>query len=59
MTADSGPPLQRLYARDHDRVAFLTLYVREAHPGDHYPQPATMEQKVDYARRYRERDGIP
>jgi hypothetical protein len=59
MTADSGPPLKRLHERYNDRVAFLTLYVREAHPGDRYPQPETMEQKVEYARRYRERDGIP
>src|SRR2546422_673281 len=32
MTASAGPALKRLYAEFGDRVAFLTLYVREAHP---------------------------
>lgn len=32
---------QQLYERFGDRVGFATLNVREAHPRDRYPQPAT------------------
>ncbi len=59
MTASAGPALKRLYADYGDRVAFVTLYVREAHPGNRYPQPQTFEQKLDHARVYQERDRIP
>ena len=34
MTASAGPVLKRLYQEFGDRVAFGTLYVREAHPGE-------------------------
>lgn len=59
MTASAGPALKRLYREFGDRVAFLTLYVREAHPGETYPQPKTMEEKLRHARAYRDRDQIP
>ncbi len=58
MTASAGPALKKLYEEFGDRVAFLTLYVREAHPGERYPQAETLEQKVEHARAYKERDGI-
>jgi hypothetical protein len=59
MTADAETMLKRLYARFADRVAFVTLYVREAHPGDQYPQPDTCDQKLRHARELRQRDGLP
>jgi hypothetical protein len=59
MTASAGPALKRLHEEFGDRVAFVTLYVREAHPGERYPQPETFEQKLEHARTYKERDGIP
>jgi hypothetical protein len=59
MTASAGPALKELHRDFGDDVSFLTLYVREAHPGDHYRQPATFEAKLDHARAYRERDDIP
>lgn len=59
MTADADPKLKRLHDRHGDRVAFATLYVREAHPGDRYPQPETMERKLEFARALKERDGLP
>ncbi len=59
MTASAGPALKRLYAEFGDRVAFLTLYVREAHPGERYPQPQTFEEKLAHARAYEARDQIP
>jgi hypothetical protein len=59
MTASAGPALKRLYADFRDRVAFVTLYVREAHPGERYPQPETFESKLAHARAYQVRDAIP
>jgi len=59
MTAAAGPKLKHLHARFGDRVGFATLYVREAHPGDRYPQPDTLERKLQFARALKERDGLP
>ena len=50
MAASAIPSLKRLYAQCGDAVAFVMLNVREAHPGENYPQPVTMEEKVDHAR---------
>ena len=44
------PALKRLYAQCGDDVDFVMLNVREAHPGENYPQPDTMEGKMDHAR---------
>lgn len=59
MTASAGPVLKDLHREFGDRVAFVTLFVREAHPGERYPQPDSFEQKLQFAREYRQRDGIP
>lgn len=59
MTASAGPALKRLHEQFGDRVAFVSLYVREAHPGERYPQPEAFERKLEHARAYRDRDGLP
>ncbi len=59
MVASNAPALKRLHKGFGDRVAFVTLYVREAHPGERYPQPEAFEQKLEYARAYKGRDQIP
>jgi hypothetical protein len=59
MTVDADTILKRLYGRFADQVAFVTLYVREAHPGDRYPQPDTIEQKTRFAQDLQQRDGLP
>lgn len=59
MTASAGPALKSLYGEFGDRVAFVNMYTREAHPGENYPQAKTFEQKLEQARDYKERDGIP
>lgn len=59
MTADADPKLKHLHARFGDRIGFATLYVREAHPGDRYAQPETIERKVELARALKERDALP
>jgi hypothetical protein len=58
MTASSSPVLTALHERHGERIRFLTVYVREAHPGDRYPQPATMEQKIAHANAFAARDHI-
>ncbi len=59
MTKSAGPVLKRLYDEFGEEVEFITLYVREAHPGERYPQPRTFREKLVNARVYRERDRIP
>jgi peroxiredoxin len=59
MTAAAREPLRRVYREFEDRVDFVTVYVREAHPGDRFPQAATTDQKVAYAQAYQQRDRIP
>ena len=54
-----GPALRRVHDEFGDGIGFVTLYVREAHPGDRYPQPHTFEQKLRHARDYQVRDTIP
>ena len=49
MTASAAPPVQELYDEFGDRVDFIMLYVREAHPGEYFVQSETLEDKLDYA----------
>jgi len=50
MTASAAPSVQKLYDKFSDRVEFIMLYVREAHPGEYFAQSETIEEKLDYAR---------
>ncbi len=50
MTASAAPSVQELYDEFGDRVDFILLYVREAHPGEHFTQAETMEEKLEHAR---------
>src|SRR5581483_5060735 len=59
MTASASPVLKGLHRRFGDRVSFLTLYVREAHPGDRIRQPDTVEEKLENARLLQRRDRLP
>ncbi len=54
MTASAAPSVQELYNEFGDRVRFIMLYVREAHPGEHFAQIATIEEKLDHARALKE-----
>jgi hypothetical protein len=58
MAASAGRVLRRLWRDFADEVVFLTVYVREAHPGHRIPQPRTFDWKMRHARMYRERDAI-
>ncbi|MBI4424205.1 MAG: redoxin domain-containing protein [Elusimicrobia bacterium] len=59
MTLSASPALKSLYRDYEDRLAFLTLYVREPHPGDQIRQPRDVEEKFDNARLLQRRDDIP
>jgi hypothetical protein len=59
MTASSNPLLKRLHAKYGDRVQFLTLYVREAHPGEEQEQHREYREKVEHARAMQDRDRLP
>ncbi len=59
MTVSSDPSLKRLHAEFGDKIRFLTLYVREAHPGENFPQPESLEEKLEHARALKEMDQIP
>lgn len=51
--------INQLYSRYADRdVEFLTVYVREPHPGENYHEHHTWEEKVRYACECREQDDI-
>ena len=50
MTASAAPSVQELHDEFGDRVDFIMLYVREAHPGEHFTQSETMEEKLEHAR---------
>jgi thiol-disulfide isomerase/thioredoxin len=58
MTASSAPSVQELYDEFGDRVDFVMLYVREAHPGENYAQAETIEDKIESARALQEFYGI-
>ena len=48
-----------MYARFREKgFEFFTIYVREPHPGEHYHEHRTLEQKVQYARDCRAQDEI-
>lgn len=50
MTASAMPVLNELYREFGESVKFVMLNVREAHPGEDYPQPEIIEEKIDHAR---------
>jgi len=50
MTASSAPSVHELYEEFGDRVNFVMLYVREAHPGENFGQAETIEDKIESAR---------
>ena len=59
VAASAASTLKALYQRFGRDVAFVTVYVRESHPGDHIRQPATMDWKMRHARMLQDRDAIP
>jgi peroxiredoxin len=59
-TASSIRRLNDLYEdyEDNDDVAFLFVYIREAHPGEKLPAHHSYEEKVRSAKTLREEEGV-
>ncbi|MCZ6641173.1 MAG: redoxin family protein [Gammaproteobacteria bacterium] len=58
MTASAMPFLTQLHSEYGDRVDFIMLNVREAHPGEHFRPPVTVAEKLDHARALKQLYGI-
>jgi thiol-disulfide isomerase/thioredoxin len=53
VTDNAAPGLNELHRRFGDRVRFVMVNVREAHPGKAFPQPKTMDVKTAHATKVR------
>ena len=58
MTASSAPSISELYEEFGDKIKFIMLYVREAHPGENYRQAEAIEEKLASARALQDFYGI-
>lgn len=58
MTKGSVSPLDRLHHEFGEQVEFVTLYVREAHPGERIGQTEMLEGKVEHARTMQQLHGV-
>ena len=54
VTDNAAPGLNELYARFGDRVRFVMVVVREAHPGKAVPQPQNIDEKMAHAQLLRD-----
>ena len=54
VTDSAAPGLNELHARFGDRVRFVMVNVREAHPGKAVPQPKAPEEKTAHAEQLRD-----
>ncbi len=59
VTDSAAPGLNDLHARFGDRVRFVMVTVREAHPGANAPQPMEFDEKREHAERLRDLHDIP
>jgi hypothetical protein len=58
MTASSTPSVQELFKEFGERIDFVMMYVREAHPGENYAQAESMDDKISSAIALQEFYGI-
>ncbi len=58
MTASAFPSLVELEQRYGDRVRFVLVNVREAHPGNAIEQPQSIEDKLEHARLLQSTSGV-
>ncbi|MCH8088245.1 MAG: hypothetical protein IIC81_10435, partial [Chloroflexi bacterium] len=49
--------IDEAYQKYGDRVRFVLVAVREAHPGSDAPQPRTFDEKVEHAKQLRDLHG--
>jgi hypothetical protein len=58
VTDNAAPGLNELHRHFGDRVGFVMVNVREAHPGAALPQPKTFAEKAAHAERLRDLHGF-
>ena len=58
MTLGARSALEKLFERFGDRAAFVSVYAREAHPGEIYPRHVSEPQKMGHARDWAREDGL-
>ena len=58
VTDSAAPGLNELHARFGDRVRFVMVNVREAHPGKAVPQPKALDEKTAHAEQLRDGYGF-
>ena len=58
ITDSAAPGLNDLHARFGDRVRFVMVNVREAHPGEAVPQPKALDEKTAHAEQLRDSYGF-
>ena len=58
VTDSAAPGLTELHARFGDRVRFVMVDVREAHPGKTVPQPQGLDEKMAHAEQLRDFHGF-
>ncbi len=58
VTENAAPGLNKLHGRFGDRVRFVMVDVREAHPGKAVPQPQTFDEKMAHAQLLRDVHGF-
>lgn len=54
MTASAMPNIKHLHERFGDKVEFVLMNVREAHPGERVPQPENISKKLEHARQLKQ-----
>ncbi len=59
MTTGARPGLINLFNDFKDRVEVVSVYVREAHPGENYPHHLSAERKMRQARDWVKLDKVP
>lgn len=59
MTSGARPGLIKLFNDFRERVKVVSVYVREAHPGENYPQHLSAEQKMRQASDWVQLDKVP
>ena len=58
VTDSAAPGLNEMFARFGDRVRFVMVDVREAHPGKAAPQPNSLDEKIAHAEQLRDLHGF-
>jgi hypothetical protein len=58
VTESAGPVLATLHRQFGDRVRFVLVNTREAHPGERFDQPRTAEEKWRHAQELREHHAV-